>query len=68
VRVLTRLPAALLGLTACALAGSVAAATPPQPPATTTFGAAGRQALATLLNVYYAGNGSWNECNRPGCH
>jgi hypothetical protein len=34
---------------------------------TTTFAAAGRAALATLLNVYYGGNGLWNLCDRPGC-
>src|SRR5690242_832192 len=33
----------------------------------TTFAAAGDNALSTLLGVYYAGNGRWNECDTPGC-
>ena len=32
-----------------------------------TFASAGRAALGTLLSVWYSGNGSWRECNRPGC-
>jgi hypothetical protein len=39
----------------------------PAPVPTTTFAAAGGRALATLLSVYYAGGGLWNECNVPGC-
>jgi hypothetical protein len=31
-----------------------------------TFSLAGRDAAATLLNVYYAG-GSWRDCNAPDC-
>ena len=32
-----------------------------------TFQEAGRQAVATLLHVYYAGHGYWRECDRPSC-
>jgi hypothetical protein len=53
-------------LTACALAASASASASAAP--TTTFASAGRQALSTLLDVYYAGNGLWNECDKPGCN
>ena len=32
-----------------------------------TYADAGRQAVATLLGVYYHGDGLWNECDRPNC-
>ncbi|MHB8642630.1 MAG: hypothetical protein ACYDA3_07080 [Gaiellaceae bacterium] len=34
---------------------------------TTTFGALGGQAESTLLHVFYAGGGRWNNCDRPEC-
>jgi hypothetical protein len=37
------------------------------PASAPTFGDAGNAALATLLSVYSAGGGLWNECNVPGC-
>ncbi len=49
-----------------ALALALTASAPAAP--TTTFGAAGAQALQTLLSVYYNGSGLWNECDRPGCN
>jgi hypothetical protein len=36
-------------------------------PRTTTFGALGAQAAATLLHVFYDGRGHWNQCGPPGC-
>lgn len=35
--------------------------------ARTTFFQAAEQAQATLMNVFYAGNGSWRDCNDPNC-
>ncbi|MDE2573607.1 MAG: hypothetical protein KGM44_13920 [bacterium] len=32
-----------------------------------TFGEAGRQALAALVRLYYAGDGRWRECDRAAC-
>ena len=32
-----------------------------------SFASAGRQAVATLLQVYYAGGGLWRACNAPDC-
>jgi hypothetical protein len=32
-----------------------------------TYSQAGSQAAETLLNVYYAGDGLWRDCNQPGC-
>src|SRR5689334_8971639 len=32
-----------------------------------TYADAGRQAVATLLRVYYHGDGLWNECDQPNC-
>lgn len=32
-----------------------------------TFSAAGSEAVATLLHVYYAGSGLWRACNTTGC-
>jgi hypothetical protein len=53
-------------LRAVVLALVLAASAPAAP--STTFGAAGADALHTLLSVYYNGSGLWNECNRPGCN
>ena len=57
---------AIFGLSAVVLvvlpAGGAGAATP-----TTTFAAAGRQALETLLHTWYGGNGTWRECDQAGC-
>lgn len=36
-------------------------------PAPTTFSQAAAQAQSTLLHVYYAGNGSWRDCNDMQC-
>src|SRR6478672_4686971 len=36
-------------------------------PAPTTYAALGRQALATLLDVYYHGDGFWKECDAGDC-
>ena len=33
----------------------------------TTFSAAAAQAQSTLMQVFYAGNGSWRECNTLDC-
>jgi hypothetical protein len=56
----------ILGLSSASLAmlppGGAGAAAP-----VTTFAAAGRQALATLLHTWYGGNGSWRECDQAGC-
>jgi hypothetical protein len=49
-----------------ALALALTASAPAAP--TTTFGAAGAEAVQTLLSVYYNGSGLWNECDRPGCN
>ncbi len=49
----------------CALATATARAGQARP--ATTFAEAGDRAVATLLHVYYAGNGLWNECDAPGC-
>ena len=57
--------AAIALLAAGALGGGARAA--PGSPPTTTFAAAGTQAEATLLGVYYAGNGQWSECDPPAC-
>jgi hypothetical protein len=62
----------LAGLGALALVALVGALAVPGVPAggaqaTITFAEAGDQAVATLLHVYYAGNGLWNECDQPGC-
>ncbi|HWE82181.1 MAG TPA: hypothetical protein VG265_11060 [Gaiellaceae bacterium] len=57
------LRAALAVVAAGLLAASGAAAPVP----TTTYGAAGAQALSTLLDVYYAGNGLWNQCEQSAC-
>jgi hypothetical protein len=50
--------AAALALAASGAAGSTRGA---------TFAAAGRQAEATLLGVYYAGGGLWRKCNALDC-
>jgi hypothetical protein len=47
-------------LAALALAGAQAQST--------TFAAAGDAATATLLHVWYAGDGLWRECDDPGCN
>jgi hypothetical protein len=54
--------AALVALVGLLSAPRPAAAAPPA-----TFAEAGRQALATLLSVWYAGGGHWNVCDVPGC-
>jgi hypothetical protein len=36
-------------------------------PAPVTYAALGRQALATLLGVYYHGDGTWRNCNAADC-
>jgi hypothetical protein len=36
-------------------------------PRRTTYGQAGAAALASLLRLYYAGNGLWNVCDSPSC-
>jgi hypothetical protein len=52
---------------ACVLAASTVGSGRSRAPNETTFAAAGRDALATLVGVYYGGNGLWNECDRPNC-
>ena len=58
---------AIFGLSAAVLvvllAGGAGAATP----TATTFAAAGRQALETLLHSWYGGDGRWRECDQAGC-
>ncbi len=50
-----------------AVAVLAAAAARASAPAPTTYAALGRQALATLLDVYYHGDGFWKECNAADC-
>ena len=69
---LRRAATAALGLLAVSLAATaLAGATPTSrlasTPVRTTFAQAGDQALQTLLQVYYGGNGLWNQCNSPNC-
>jgi hypothetical protein len=49
-----------IGLAALALLGGPT-------PRTTTFAALGARAESTLLHVFYAGNGLWNECDDGSC-
>jgi hypothetical protein len=50
-----------------ALVVSVAARPCGAAAADVSFASAGRQAVATLLHVYYAGGGLWRACNAPDC-
>jgi hypothetical protein len=43
------------------------AASPAQAAAATSFAAAGNDAQATLLHVFYAGEGMWRTCDEPDC-
>ncbi len=52
----------MLALVLCWQTGGTARAAPPS-----TFAAAGSNAVATLLSVYYAGGGYWRMCNRESC-
>ena len=54
---------ALLAVIATLAGGPAHAAATP----TLTYGEAGKQAVATLLYVYYGGNGLWNLCDNPSC-
>ena len=66
---LTRFGYARPMLRAAVTAALALALTAPAPAApTTTFAAAGAEAVQTLLSVYYNGSGLWNECDRPGCN
>lgn len=38
------------------------------PQAETTYDQTAEQATATLLNVFYAGNGLWRDCNQTACN
>ncbi|MGH2935754.1 MAG: hypothetical protein ACRDL2_14750 [Gaiellaceae bacterium] len=55
--------AAALLLSTAAVASAAGQAKPPKQ----TFAAAGSRAVATLLDVYYAGNGLWRQCNASAC-
>src|SRR5690349_12817525 len=52
-------------LVAAAVLAAVAARA--SAPAPTTYAALGRQALTTLLGVYYHGDGYWRDCNAADC-
>jgi hypothetical protein len=58
-----------LALTVAAAALAAGGAEAPHAGAAPTarFATVGRQALDTLLHVYYAGNGLWNQCDLPSC-
>ncbi len=54
----------MLVLVGALLPGRAAAAPLLRP---STFAQAGDQALATILDVFYAGNGLWRLCDEPSC-
>src|SRR5258707_8509173 len=54
-------------LAVVAVASTVLAAGPAGGAGVPTFAAAGRQATATLLDVWYAGGGLWRSCNASDC-
>jgi hypothetical protein len=58
---------AILGLSAAVLVAVPAGGAGVATPSATTFAAAGRQALETLLHTWYGGNGKWRECDQAGC-
>jgi hypothetical protein len=53
----------MVAMTLAAASSAWAGSRPAQP----TLAEAGREATATLLDVYYAGGGLWRTCNAVGC-
>ena len=56
-----------LAAAVAAITAALATAAPRSRTGASTFSAAARQALATLLGVYYGGDGAWKECNSRDC-